>query len=183
MSQVKTRPRKSTDDFMQLPEGTLAELIGGELLMTPSPKSLHQIVTGNIYMGLRVFVDPRGLGRVLAAPMDVHLPTGDIVEPDVIFVSSGRSSILQDWVRGAPDLLIEVISPEGVERDRLVKRDLYARNGVQEYWLVDPSSRSVEVLKLGPSGSYDPAGYFEERDTLSSPVLAGLALPVAPLFK
>jgi Uma2 family endonuclease len=115
--------------------------------------------------------------------MDVHLPGGDVVQPDVIFVSTARSDILQDWIRGVPDLLVEIISPEGVERDRLVKRDLYARNGVKEYWLVDPAARAVEVLRLGASGSYEPAGYFEEKDTLVSPTLAGMALPVQALFR
>lgn len=183
MSELKTRPRKTVDDLAKLPEGTLAELIGGEILMTPSPKRTHQKITGNLYLHLRLFVDQHALGEVYDAPMDVHLPGGDVVQPDVIFVSTARSEILQDWIRGVPDLLVEIVSPEGVERDRLVKRDLYARNGVKEYWLVDPAARAVEVLRLGASGSYEPAGYFEEKDTLVSPTLAGMALPVQALFR
>jgi Uma2 family endonuclease len=183
MSQLKTRPRRTVDDYLKLPEGTRAELIEGELLMTPSPKLPHQNVALNLAASLRAFVMERGLGRVFVAPTDVHLPSGDVVQPDVLFVASARSGILQDWIRGAPDLLVEILSPEGVERDRLVKRDLYARNGVKEYWLVDPEARSVEVLGLNASGRYEPSGYFEERDTVASPVLAGLALPVVELFQ
>jgi len=183
MSQLKTRPRRTVDDYLKLPEGTRAELIEGEILMTPSPKSLHQIVAFNLAAILRSFVIERGLGRVLVAPMDVHLPSGDVVQPDVLFVAAANAGIIQDWIRGAPDILVETISPEGVERDRLVKRDLYARNGVKEYWLVDPEARSVEVLELNASGRYEPSGYFEERDTVVSPLLAGLALPVLKLFQ
>jgi len=180
---LRLKPRKTVADFMRLPEGRLAELIEGELLMTPSPKSLHQIVARNLIVQLDGFVRAHGSGQVFVAPMDVHLPSGDVVEPDVIFISTGNSGIVQDWIRGVPDLLVEILSPEGIERDRLIKRDLYARNGVKEYWLVDPETRTVEVLTLGSSGRYEPAGYFEERDAVSSPLLAGLSLQVSALFR
>ncbi|MEK7475217.1 MAG: Uma2 family endonuclease [Candidatus Coatesbacteria bacterium] len=183
MSQLKTRPRRTVDDYLKLPEGTRAELIEGEILMTPSPKLSHQVVSRNLFVHLDSFVRTRGLGEALYAPMDVHLPSGDIVQPDVLFVATANAGIMQDWIRGAPDLLVEILSPEGVERDRMVKRDLYARNGVKEYWLVDPEARSVEVLGLNASGRYEPSGYFEERDTVVSPLLAGLSLPVAKLFQ
>jgi Uma2 family endonuclease len=151
--------------------------------MTPSPKSLHQIVASNLVHHLGSFVRAHELGHVLFSPMDVHLSGGDVVQPDVLFVAEANAGIIRDWIHGAPDLLVEIISGEGVERDRLVKRDLYARNGVREYWLVDPEARSVEVLGLNASGRYEPSGYFEERDTVVSSLLAGLALPVAKLFQ
>jgi len=182
MSQLKTRPRRTVEDYLKLPEGTRAELIEGELLMTPSPKLSHQVIARNLFVRLDAFVRAHVLGEALFAPMDVHLPSGDVVQPDVLFVAAANAGIMQDWIRGAPDLLVEIISPEGVERDRLVKRDLYARNGVKEYWLVDPEAHSVEVLGLNASGRYEPSGYFEERDTVVSRVLAGLALPVVKLF-
>jgi Uma2 family endonuclease len=114
--------------------------------------------------------------------MDVHLPSGDIVEPDVLFVAQENHSIIQDWIRGVPDLVIEVLSPDGIARDRFVKRDLYARNGVREYWIVDPATRSIEVFALR-SRQYEPAGYFQEGAVLTSTVLSGLSLPVTEIFE
>ncbi len=181
MVEIKTRPRKTVDDYMHLPEGVRAELIEGELFMTPSPKEPHQNASGNLFAALRDFVRARRLGKVYAAPFDVHLPSGDIVQPDVVFVSSARADIVRDWVRGTPDLLIEVLSPEGAERDRIIKRGLYARNGVTEYWIVDAQGRSVEVLTLS-GDRYSPHGYFEAGDKVVSPLLPGLELSVADIF-
>ncbi|MBI4565995.1 MAG: Uma2 family endonuclease [Planctomycetes bacterium] len=182
MADLKTRPRKTVDDYMKLPEGTLAELIDGEILMSPSPTSRHQIVVGRMYEALSQFVHPRGLGQVLLSPLDVHLPSGDVVEPDLIYISSERRNILQDWIRGAPDLLIEIVSPYNIERDRLVKRELYARNSVNEYWIVDPTEKSVEVLMLS-GGRYAPGGYFKKGDVLRSPILPDLSLQMTGLFE
>ena len=107
---------------------------------------------------------------------------GDIVQPDLIFVSTRNGHIIQDWVRGAPDLLIEVLSPTNAERDRIVKRDLYARSGVAEFWLVDDATKTVEVLTLA-GDRYAPHGYFEPTDTIESTVLAGLGLSVHDVFE
>lgn len=162
---------------MKLPEGTPAELIGGELLMSPSPRQRHQVVVGNLFATLREFAEPRRLGRVYIAPFDVHLPSGDIVQPDVIFVAAENAGIVRDWIFGAPDLVVEAVSPESAARDRIVKRDLYARNGVREYWMIDLEARSVEIV--GPDG---PIGFYEADDAVASPQLAGLSLPVRALF-
>jgi len=182
MADLKTRPRKTVDDFMKLPEGTLAELIDGEIFMSVAPRVPHQGVILNLAMALTVFAHPRRLGRVVLSPMDVHLPSGDIVEPDLIFVRRENLAIIQDWVRGVPDLLVEVLSPSHPERDLIVKRDLYARNGVGEYWIVDPADRSVQILKLS-GNRYEPAGYRKGDQALATDLLPGLALIVESLFE
>ena len=166
---------------MKLPEGVRAELIEGEIFMSPSPKEKHQRVAVNLTRILSAFVQERNLGRLYAAPFDVHLPSGDVVEPDLLFVSAGNQGIIQDWIRGAPDLLVEIISPESPERDRIVKRRLYPENGVGEYWLVDIEQQTIEVLKLSGK-AYGPHGYFEADDTLTSVVVPGLLLPVRQVF-
>lgn len=94
-----------------------------------------------------------------------------------MFVARENLHIVQDWIRGVPDLLVEVVSPSHPERDRLIKRALYARNGVKELWIVDPEERTAEVIAAG-----NPAGFFRETETLVSRLLPGLALPLAPLF-
>ena len=182
MSPTKAKPRKTVEDYMRLPEGTRAELIEGEILMSPSPRERHQMAVLNLAALLRQHVLATNAGRVFVAPFDVHLPDGSVVQPDVVFVAAANLAIIRDWIFGAPDLLIEVVSPEGVERDRLVKRRLYAESGVREYWLVDPEERSVEVLVLSGAG-WTPQGYFKETDVLSTPALPGLALPVAEIFR
>lgn len=181
MAQLKTRPRKTVDDYMKLPEGTLAELIEGEILLSPSPKARHQRIVSNLHFALRQFVEARRLGLVLDSPMDVHLPSGAVVQPDVIFVATAHLSIVKDWIRGAPDLLIEVLSPESVDRDRFTKRDLYGANRVKEYWIVDGEASGVEVLSLS-GDRYAPHGYFEAQDSVTSPTLAGLVLPVRQIL-
>lgn len=178
---VRTRPRKSFEDYMKLPEGVRAELIEGELFLSPSPKRSHQRIVLNLASALKRFVESRRRGIVFVAPLDVHLPSKDVVQPDVVYVSEDNREILKDWIRGAPDLLIEVVSPEGAERDRIVKRDLYARNGVGEYWIVDDQGRSVEVLRL-KAGAYEPAGYFEGADSVRSVLLPDLTLPLSEIF-
>jgi Uma2 family endonuclease len=178
---VRTRPRKTVEDYMNLPDGVRAELIEGELFMSPSPKLRHQKIAENLLVALRRYVDKTKRGAIHIAPLDVHLPSGDVVQPDLIFVADANRSILQDWIRGVPDLLIEVVSPDGAERDRIVKRDLYARNGVAEYWIVDDQGRAVEVLRL-QGDAYEPAGYFTGVESVRSVLLSDLALPLADVF-
>jgi Uma2 family endonuclease len=182
MADLQTRPRKTVEDFMKLPEGTLAELIDGEIFMSAAPRMPHQGVILNLAFAFKAFADRGRSGRVVLSPMDVHLPTGDIVEPDLIFVRQENIAIIQDWVRGAPDLLVEVLSPSHPERDLIVKRDLYARNGVGEYWIVDPADRSVQILRL-VLGRYEPAGYRRGNQTLGTVFMPGFELAVEKLFE
>lgn len=182
MADLQLRPRKTVEDFMKLPEGTLAELIDGEIFMTPGPRVPHQRVVINLVLELGPYVRSHGLGEILASPLDVHLPSGDIVEPDLIFVRRANDSIIQDWVRGAPDLLVEVLSPSHPERDLIVKRDLYARNGVGEYWIVDPSDHTVQIWRL-VKGRYKPSGYRREGQALVTDLLPGLKLEVKKVFE
>jgi Uma2 family endonuclease len=181
MASATSRPRKTVSDFMALPQGTRAELIGGEIHVTPSPFRPHQEVVLALGSLLRAWALAQRAGRVYVAPLDVHLPTGDIVEPDVLFVSEARSAILQDWIRGVPDLLVEVLSTPDVQRDRVLKRELYARNGVPEYWIVDPEGRSIEVLRL-QRGAYDLVRRFRAPETLATQALPGLELPLGDVF-
>src|SRR5574341_286720 len=150
--------------------------------MTPAPTTRHQRVLGNLYAALRAWVAPRGLGEILLAPVDVLLPSGDVVQPDLQFVASANRGSVEDRIEGVPDLLIEIVSPTHAERDRIVKRDLYASNGGREFWIVDTESRAVEVFRL-KGRRFDPAGYFEAADALKSPTFEGLALAVRTIFE
>ena len=111
----------SADDFMKLPEGAPFELLNGKLTNMPPPKSPHQIASGNLFSALHLFVKRNKLGIVLSAPMDVHLDNKNIFQPDILFLSNDRKSLLKDWVYGVPDLTVEIISPGSKSDDLKTK--------------------------------------------------------------
>lgn len=182
MSAPKTKPRKTVDHYMALGDDRRVELIEGEFFVTPPPTFRHQRVVLNLCVLLRRYVERTSLGEVCMAPLDVVLPSGEVVQPDVLFISGARRDIIQDRIRGVPDLAVEVVSSVAPERDRIVKRDLYARNGVPEYWIVDDATGTVEVLAFD-GASYREHGYFESGDTVFSPTFAELSLPLERIFE
>lgn len=171
------------DDYKSLPESETKryELIQGELVMVPSPGWRHQNISRRFFSRLDTFVEAHNLGYVAYAPLDVVLG-GEVVQPDILFISHKRASIIQeDEIRGGPDLVVEILSPTTAQRDRTYKRTLYARHGVKEFWLVDPDSQTVEVLALGKRG-YRRTGLYGKVDVLHSPLLAGLAISLTEVF-
>src|SRR6266851_2987465 len=127
-------PKLTYEDLRKMPEdGKRYELIDGEVYMTPSPNTKHQTIVGNLHMALRQFVDNRGLGKIFLAPFDVVFGERTAVQPDLLFIRKSRLSILTDLnVQGAPDLVIEVLSPSTASFDRETKLQVYARAGVAE---------------------------------------------------
>ena len=171
------------EDYVNTPEDKRYELLDGDLIMTPAPGELHQRVS--ILLGWRLvqFVTGHGLGRVYQAPFDVVLSNTDVVQPDLLFVSAKRAHVITPAnVRGAPDLVVEILSPSTAERDRTLKRTLYARHGVSEYWIVDTEAGNITVLLLR-RGGFEVAGVYGEGDTLTSPALPGFALSIDDLWK
>ena len=132
--------RLTYEDFCCLPnDGKRYEIIDGELFVTPSPFRPHQRVVTRLTRYLSTFVEENELGEVFVAPFDVVFSRFDVVEPDLLYVSKGRLSVLTEKnVQGAPDLVVEVLSPSTAETDRTIKLKLYARYGVQEHWIIDP---------------------------------------------
>ncbi len=169
-------------DYMSTPEGTRYQLLDGEMILAPSPTSRHQTIAAQLFASLREFVLERSLGRVWFAPLDVVLSNYDVAQPDILFVSNARSDIVTEAnIQGAPDLVVEILSPGTATYDRGYKQALYSRHNVREYWLVDPDAETVEVLAesqegLAPVASYAAAG------TLTSPLLEGLAIELAGIF-
>lgn len=137
------------DDIPCERPGDRHELIDGELFVTPSPIPAHQIVSINIVVALVLHVREHNLGAVLDAPIDLRLTPDNVLVPDIIFIAQERAHIIgPKAVDAAPELVVEILSPGTRQRDQEVKRDLYARFGVQEYWIVDPKAKSVTVLAL-----------------------------------
>jgi Uma2 family endonuclease len=161
------------------------ELIDGVHFVTPAPNTRHQAIVLTLGATLRAFVRSRGLGRVLVAPYDVVFSTHDVVEPDLIFVSAARGELLTEaHATGAPDLVVEVLSPSTRWRDEQAKRDLYEARGVAEYWLVDPEAETVKVLRReGGRFGRPRLVSLRDGDVLDSAAVSGLELPLATVFE
>lgn len=172
----------TVEDYRATPEGSRFQLVEGELIMAPAPNLHHQRIVRNLSQILNGHVAQSREGEVLFAPCDVFLSPHDVVRPDVLFVTRGRLGILaEDGVHGAPELVIEVLSPASALLDKKQKRRLYARAGVKEMWLVDPLLLQIQIYDFARD-AVKPARLIEEDDTLSTPLLPGLALSAASIF-
>ena len=177
-------PKLTYDDLALFPDdGKRHELIDGEHLVTPAPHLRHQRVLQNLNHRLDTFVRERELGRVYFAPADVVFSDVDVVEPDLLFIARERLAIVGAVVRGAPDLVVEVASPGSRRQDEVLKRGLYDRAGVREYWLVDPEAETVKVFRRQEGGYGRPLLLSaSEGDRLETPLLPGLEIPLVVVF-
>ncbi len=177
-----TTSRLSYDDLRQIPpDRDRYELIEGELFRSAAPNTEHQRKVMNLSAQLWYLVREHDLGEVFVAPYDVALDTSTVLEPDIVFVSKARQSIVKPGcVEGAPDLVVEVVSDSSRIIDRFVKRDRYAEFGVPEYWLLDPFEPRIEVLRL-ERGKYRVMGSFGPEDILESPTFPTLRIPISSL--
>lgn len=170
-------------DLLSFPEdGKRREIIDGDMFVTPAPKLNHQRILIRLTEAFLNHLSSHPVGELIVSPMDVIFSDFDVLEPDLIFVLNEHKEILKDWVRGAPDLVIEILSPTTAARDRGVKLRTYARFGVKEYWIVDPEERAVEVYHLMLEG-YELVRTFQQTDTITSSLLPEFALPVSAVFK
>lgn len=187
MGKTASKIKLTYEDYRNAPESEREryELLEGELVMVPSPKEYHQRISRNLGFILHGFVKQHDLGFIYYAPFDVILDEYTVFQPDILFVSKERSEIIvEEGIRGAPDLVIEILSEATAERDRTYKKTLYARYGVKEYWLVDPATKTIEVLELHEQGFERIALCFLEKGAvLESPLLAGLSIDVAEVFE
>jgi Uma2 family endonuclease len=170
-------------DYAAIPDdGNRYEVVDGVLFRTPAPGAAHQSTVVSITAVLFTHVELTERGRVLVAPFDVELLPGFVVQPDVLVVLHEHLSVITPTrAVGAPDLVVEVVSPSTVGYDRRTKQDAYARAGVPEYWIADPQARTVEVLQLA-AGEYGSAGVFQGQAVVPSRIVPALPVPVAQVF-
>ena len=155
--------------FKSLPEGTLVQLIENNLVMSPAPTYRHQDILNIINNKIFNFVSKNNLGKVQIASLDVYLDEKNAFQPDIIFISNDNMEIIQkNGLHGAPDLVIELLSPSTAKYDRNEKKDVYERSGVKEYWIVDPESKEVEGYIL-EGGLYGKP--IIDRGKIHSPLL------------
>ena len=179
-----TAPPVTRYDYQQMPDGPpYFQVIEGDLVMSPSPNLFHQNVAGRLYSLILQFLEKQPLGEVFIAPFDVFLSDTNVYQPDVVFVSrANRSRITEHGIEGAPDLVVEILSPTTARYDKGSKRKTYARTGVKELWLVDAETRTIEVFHLAKDAETPVATYGAE-DSMTTPLLAGLKLELAAVFK
>ena len=169
-------------DYLLTPDDVRYELINGELIMAPAPVPRHQRVGMRFSNRMGPFIDENALGELFAAPIDVYLSDTNLVQPDILFISAARAHIITETnIQGAPDLVIEIASPRTQDDDRTVKRELYERFGVLEYWMAYPLSQTVDALRL-ENGRFVDSGHYGRSETLTTPLLPGLRIDLSKVF-
>ena len=175
------------DDFVLFPDdGKRHELIDGEHYVTAAPNTKHQQVVTELIFLVRSWLEDHPIGRVFTAPFDIVLSQFDVVEPDLLYLSHERAEdvLTAQHLRGAPELVVEIGSPSTRQRDETIKRHLYERTGVSEYWFVDPELDVVRVYGLEGEHFTRPMEQSREAgDILTTPLLAGLTLPLDRIFR
>jgi Uma2 family endonuclease len=175
------------DDFLLFPDdGKRHELIDGEHYVTPSPNTAHQRIVGRLHLALGNYLETHPVGELFLAPFDVVFSQFDVVEPDLLYITAERrdSVLTTQHVRGTPDLVIEVGSPGTRRRDETIKRRLYERAGVSEYWIVDPELEVVRIYQRQGDGYARARELSRDRDdVLTSPLFQGFDLPLETIFR
>lgn len=185
---TSTEPRlkhrkASLEEFWALPESVLpTEYINGEIIMAPTPTVAHQSILREIFRPLDEFVSQKSLGRIFFSPLDVILPSGEVVQPDIFFLTNEESEKARSEKRvyGAPSFIIEILSPGSVKHDAITKRNLYEKNNVREYWIIDPETKTVSQLVLR-EGHY-ALTELAEADIIRAEVLQGFESSVSKFF-
>ncbi|MBC7931865.1 MAG: Uma2 family endonuclease [Rubrivivax sp.] len=181
--QQLTRRRAPIEEFWALSESVLpTEYLNGEIIMAPSPTVAHQALSRNIFRALDKFVSRETGGALFFSPLDVALPSGDVVQPDIFLLAEGdaKQATKDDRVRCSPLFAIEILSPGSITLDTITKRELYERNGVREYWIVDVEKRSIAQFVLRKK--HYALTEMGEGDVIRGTVLVGFEMNVGELL-
>lgn len=179
--------RLTYDDFVRIPDdGKRHEIIDGVHYVTPAPARRHQQLLCRLHLAIGGFLEEHPeLGEAYLSPLDTVISPWDVVEPDLLFVAADQLDILTEPnIQGAPALVVEILSPSTRRRDTGIKRQLFDRGGVREYWLVDPKTLEVTVYRRTPDGGFPKAAVFSASDEtgLTTALLPGFSLSLAKLF-
>lgn len=161
----------------------LYELLNGELVRKNAPSGEHQYVQSELFYRLMHYVTEKKLSRVFSSPTAVILSEENAPQPDLIFLGKDNENLLDpEWgIRGAPDLIVEIVSPSSYKRDHLEKKKLYAQSGIAEYWIVDPSYHSIEIYIL-KGEEYELHAFGISGEQVASKVLEGFTMEVDAIF-
>lgn len=184
MLTAEKKKKYTIADYLLLEEGAPFQLIDYNLIMSPSPTSNHQQLSARLLQAMLNFLDGiNDNGFLVSAPMDVIFDEGNVYPPDLVYVSANRKeAIVKDRIEGAPDLLIEIISPSTGYYDIRQKKDIYEKYGVKEYIIIDPIQESAELYTLY-NGQYKLAQKAFKTELLKSLLIQGLTFDLNKLFK
>ncbi len=183
MLTIEKKKKYTVDDYMQLDEGAPFQLINNELIMSPSPTSNHQFIVARITKVMLIFLEDNDLGGYAAGTVDVVFDTGNVFQPDFVYVAEGRrSKIVKKHIEGTPDMAIEILSPSNARYDLRQKKDIYEKYGVKEYIIFDPGAKTADLYAL-KDGSYYLHQKAQKDELLNSIILPGFAFDLNYLFK
>ena len=179
--------RLTYEDFVRIPDdGKRHEIIDGVHYVTPSPAFRHQQLLGRLHAAIFTFLEQHPeIGQVLLSPLDTVITPFDVVEPDLLFIAADQPEIVTEPnIQGAPALVIEILSPSTRARDKGIKRQLFDRGGVREYWLVDPNGRDLTIYRRTADGKFPRVAQLSVADeaTVVTPLLPGFAFSLVKLF-
>lgn len=176
-------PPCTVEDYKLMPEtGPRYQLVEGDLLMAPAPNRYHQDISRNLEYLLLRFLEENPIGILYHAPFDVYLDDINVLQPDIAVILTANRGILTDaGAEGAPDFIVEILSPKTRRIDLDPKKKVYGRCGVKELWMIDPEPQRVEVFEL-PRSTDQPAHVWGIDSTLTSPLFPGLAISAARVF-
>lgn len=177
------KKRYTKEDYQLLEEGVPFQLIDGDLIMSPSPTSYHQILAGRIFQAVNSFIVTSGKkGLCLFAPLDVRLDEFNVFQPDLLYITEERiPELVKDGIEGAPDMVIEILSPATAYYDLRQKKDTYERFGVKEYIIVDPIQSNIELYFL-EKAQFILKQKADKTGTVESVLLRGLTFDLAGIF-
>ena len=179
---IPKKKKYTYEDYAKLPEGAPYQLIGGELIITPAPTPYHQRISRKIEFLLIEYVEKNELGEVFDAPIDVYFEETETYQPDIIFISKERLNIIGETkIKGAPDLIIEILSPATAYYDLGRKYEVYEKNGVKEYWIVHPERKSIEIYQ-NQEGQFKLIQIAKEKDTVNSSLFKDFELNLEKIF-
>jgi Uma2 family endonuclease len=183
VSNVARRLPFTYQDLVWMPDdGKRRELIDGDVFVTPSPNTVHQTVSRLLQFELMMALERTGLALVFDAPIDVMFDEANVVQPDLIVVHKAHEHIVtMRAIEGAPDIIVEILSPGTAERDRHYKRKLYEHFQVPEYWIVDPEHGQMEILALVDT-IYGIRARYDRSSTLTCPLFPTLSVGLLPIF-
>jgi len=182
ITQISNDHNYTAADYMLLPEGAPFQLINSKLIYMAAPLLKHQIISMKLSIELGSYIYSNKLGEIVAAPADVKFDDDNVFQPDLLFVSIARSSILQRIVFGAPDFIVEITSKSTEQRDRNEKMKIYGKYNVIEYWLVQPETEIVEVFH-NQNHQMQLAQVATRTDTIHSKAIAGFTLSLEKIFE
>jgi len=181
---VRRSPPLTYQDYLTLPDdGKRYELIEGELFVSPSPSTRHQLVSAQLMFALMEALHKTGLAKIFPAPTDLLLENTTVVVPDLVIVGVARTSIITHRaLMGPPDAVVEILSPSSLDRDQYIKRKLYEKFRIPEYWVVDPEQDSITVYRLD-QGTYGIRANYDRASTLECPEFPTLQVPLLDVFR